>query len=180
MASSVGCINAASRVLYAFAHRGVFSRALAVTHPVYATPHRSIAAVSTVGLGIAVALTVAGVQPLAQLSYIGTMSSISILAAYALVVVAAPCYLKTLGLLRVRHIAGAIVALGFLLLPLAGSVYPVPDYPLDLIPYLYLAVMASAGAGWFVYARHRHPDRLQGMEDELLELPNPASVTVTG
>ena len=170
LACSVGCINAAARVLYAFAHRGLFFRSIARPHPTHATPHRGIAVVSCAGLTIALILTLVGVPPLRQLDYMGTMSSLAILVPYAFVAAAAPVYLWKRKTMKTRHVIGAVLAIGFVALPLAGSVYPVPDYPVDLIPYLYLGLVAAGVAG-YLYVRKAHPGRIRGMEGELLEQP---------
>jgi hypothetical protein len=48
-------------------------------------------------------------------------------------------YLKKIGELRPLDIGYAVGALVLLLVPLVGSVYPVPAPPVNLFPYIFLA-----------------------------------------
>jgi amino acid transporter len=167
MASLLGAINAAARVLYAFSHRGLFFRGIGVIHPVHATPARAIAVVTLLGLGIAMGLTATGIDPLDQLGDIGAISSIAILVSYLMVSVAAPVYLYRHGQLKPWNVVTAILSAAMILVPLAGTLYPVPDFPVNLMPYGFLALMA-AGMGWLLYVRKRHPERLAGVESEMV------------
>ncbi len=169
LASSLGCINAAARVLYAFAHRGLFFPAIGKTHKRHGTPHYAIAAVTTIGVGISLTLTACGLGTLDQLDYIGTISSFSILASYLMVAIAAPFYARQLGELTAWRVIGAIVTVALLCVPLSGCLYPVPDYPHNLLPYIFLALIAL-GTGYFLFIRRTDPARLGGLESELLNV----------
>ena len=169
LASSLGCINAAGRVLYAFSHRGLFFRAAGATHKRHGTPHRAIAIVTLLGLGVALTLKLCGVQPLDQLSYVGTLSSLAILASYLLVAIAAPAFAARQGALTPGALARAVLTVCLLAVPLVGCLYPVPDYPLNRLPYVYLALTAL-GTVYFLAVRKIDPTRLDAREDELLAL----------
>lgn len=47
-----------------------------------------------------------------------------------------------------------------------GSIYPVPDWPLNLIPYLFAAYM-MIGALWFGTMKMRKPELLMMIEHDL-------------
>jgi amino acid transporter len=172
LASSLGCLNAGARVLYAMANRGLFYSGARVTHAEHATPHLAIAIVSIVGTGSGVVLFLFGLSPSDILNYLGTLCSFGFLFAYLLVAIAAPVYLKKQGKLRPWNVALAILTIALLIVPIAGSLYPVPEYPSNLLPYIFLA-MLLAGMGYFLYVKKTDPARLKLVEGELLG-PGPA------
>jgi hypothetical protein len=61
-----------------------------------------------------------------------------------------------------RH--GVLPAIGALimLLPLYGAFFPVPDYPLNLVPYVFVAWLLI-GVGYAWYAGRNRPEVLEGM-----------------
>jgi amino acid transporter len=67
----------------------------------------------------------------------GTMGAFGFLAAYVLITLAAPAYLRKRKELRTRDIVLCVSALALLLIPAVGSVYPVPAFPLNLFPYIF-------------------------------------------
>ena len=68
----------------------------------------------------------------------GTMGAFGFLAAYVRITLAAPAYLRKGRELRTRDIVLCVSALALLLIPAVGSVYPVPAFPLNLFPYIFL------------------------------------------
>jgi len=47
-----------------------------------------------------------------------------------------------------------------------GSVYPVPDYPYNILPYLFVAYML-VGAVWLMMLKKRSPQVLAKIEHDL-------------
>ena len=168
LASSLGCINAAGRVLYALAHRGLVYRRLGASHSRNATPHFSIALVSLAALTMTISMVLGGLSLADIISYVGGIASFGFLFAYLLVAIAAPVDLKKRGTLRWYNIALAALTAALLLIPIAGSLYPVPEWPASLLPYIYFGLLL-AGIGCFFYVRKTDPGRLQVVEEELLE-----------
>ncbi len=76
------------------------------------------------------------------------------------------------------------------MLTLVGNLYPVPDYPSNLLPYGFLVYML-AGAAWFFVLKARRPMVLSAMSTDLEiaaaeetapmsdELPSGAPLNVT-
>jgi hypothetical protein len=101
------------------------------------------------------AIVLAGVPPTVLLlrgtaamdifGYLGSIATFGFLLSYALVSVAAPVFLRARGELRFKGIAFSVAALLLLAIPIVGSVYPVPEAPYSLLPYVFLALM-GAGA----------------------------------
>ena len=57
-----------------------------------------------------------------------------------------------------------------LLVPTIGSFYPMPAWPVNLFPYIYLGWMA-VGAGWLFIVNRRRPGILADIEADLERAP---------
>jgi amino acid transporter len=128
---------------------------------------------AAIALGLSLSLTILGVGLIDGLGYLAIIATFGFLVAYILVAVAAPVYLRRLGILRPHHIAVAAITVVLLAVPLIGSVYPVPDWPNSMLPYVFLALVA-AGLGRFWLVRMWAPQDLVGVEADFLEIPAPA------
>lgn len=80
--------------------------------------------------------------------------------------IAAPMYLYREGILKVVDVAIAVVAVLFMLVPVVGSVYPIPASPYNVFPYLFLMYFV-VGGGWFLMLRLHSPEIIENMEVEL-------------
>jgi hypothetical protein len=85
---------------------------------------------------------------------------------YALIVLAAPAYLKKIGELRPYHTGMCVAALALLCIPAVGSVYPIPSAPVMYFPYLFLLYIA-VGAAWIIFAYRRNPDQSARVHSDL-------------
>jgi len=52
-----------------------------------------------------------------------------------------------------------------LLVPAVGSVYPVPSWPVNIFPYIFLGYLAI-GLTWFTILR-RNPDFIESVKDRI-------------
>jgi amino acid transporter len=163
-------INAAARVLYSLSHHGVFHASAKGTHAQNATPHVAITIVTVIALGLALALTVSGWGILDAYGILGSIATYGFLFSYVLVSIGAPVYLKRHGLLKAWNVLSAILAVALLGLVLFGTVYPVPGWPYNILPYVFLAFLA-VGAGYFLILRKTDPARLAAIETDLLGVP---------
>ncbi len=55
-----------------------------------------------------------------------------------------------------------------ILVGLEGSLYPIPDYPANILPYVFL-VMLGTGIGHFMILKKTDPKRMQELEKALLD-----------
>jgi amino acid transporter len=104
--------------------------------------------------------TVAALEHVATLDLfgdVGTCAAFGFVVAYCLVTVAAPAYLRQLGALRTRDLAGCGASLGLLIVPAVGSVYPLPPAPVMYFPYAFLAYLL-AGTVWIMSVYRRRPE----------------------
>jgi amino acid transporter len=162
---SLSCLNAGSRIMFVMGEHSVFPRPAGQVHPKNGTPHVAITAYALIMFLIPSVLEIA-TSPLTTFGDAGTLAAWGFLAAYFWICVAAPAYLAKRGELKPGHVAVAVAAAACLLVPTAGSFYPVPPYPVDVFPYLFLAYMA-AGGGWLFIASRRHRGLFSEIEADL-------------
>jgi amino acid transporter len=109
-------------------------------------------------------------NPLTAFGDAGTLAAFGFLVAYYLITVAAPVYLKKIGELRPRNVVLSCIAVVCLMVPTVGSFYPMPAWPVNLFPYIYLGWMA-VGAGWLFIVNRRRPGILGDIETDLERAP---------
>lgn len=160
LACLLATLNAVSRLLFSMARYGYLARALATVHPRHRTP------AAAVGLSVAVALlgclVTLPLGPLDAFGFAGTLATFGFLAIYFLICLAAPLDQFQAGTLAVRHllISGAgTLMMTFVIL---GSVWPVPPWPANLLPWLFLGYLA-VGAAWFWRFSRRRPELVQAI-----------------
>jgi hypothetical protein len=84
----------------------------------------------------------------------GTLAALGFITAYALVSIAAPLFVKSLGQAKPGHWVLAAASLVLLLVPTIGSFYPVPSPPVLYFPYAFLVYFALGGA-WIAFRNHQ-------------------------
>jgi amino acid transporter len=149
-------IVAGARTLFQLAQHGVLPAVFRHVHARNRTPDGAIHAATVIALAAVVPMTLAGIAPRAIWDYAGSICTFGFLLAYLLLSVGAPIYLYRNGSLRPAHLVVASLAVVAVLIPLVSSIYPVPDYPHNLMIYIFVALIA-AGMGWFFALRWRRP-----------------------
>jgi len=165
-ASALASINAAARVIFLLSRHGILHARAGDAHEVHATPHVAIAISAVIVALLSLPLTLAGVGLLESFAILGTVATFGFLVAYILVSVAAPVYLRQRGELKPINILLAVASVLLLTLPLVGVLYPVPEYPLNLLPYLFVALLA-AGTLHFLRLRRASPKLLAAIQADL-------------
>jgi amino acid transporter len=153
-ALSLSCLNAGARIIYPMARHSIFPARLGRVHTSNATPAAALSAYILVMFTVP-AIWSTQTDVLTVFNDAGTLAAFGFLLAYFMVSVAAPMHLHQLGELRPRNVAVAVLALVFLLAPTVGSFYPLPAYPVNLFPYVFLAYLAVGGAWLFIASRRR-------------------------
>lgn len=146
IACMLAAINATSRMLYQLAAEQLLFPAFAKVHKRNATPHMAILLTSAFYFTLPSILLANNIRPMDAFGYFGTLPTFSILGIYILLTIAAPPYLKKREEFHPREIIFAAITLIMLSVPLIGSIYPVPDYPLNILPYIFigLTILGSA------------------------------------
>jgi amino acid transporter len=143
-ASCLGCAAGASRILFALGRDGFLTRRLGDASPRTGAPTRALAVVMTFGIGVAVALRIAGTSSTNAFFYLGTLGVLSMLIAYFVIQLGAAKFLH-LEAREPRWRAVVIVlALAAIVYTFYKQVWPRPPHPYDLFP-LMIAVWAVLG-----------------------------------
>jgi amino acid transporter len=166
---SLSCLNAGARIIFPMSQHLVLPAPGGNVHPTHRTPHVAVTAFIVLMFSIAAILQIWS-TPLATFNNAGTLAAFGFLTAYFLITIASPVYLKKQGELRSRDVVIAVVGFILLLVPLVGSFYPAPLWPVWTYPYIFLGYMVLGGALIFAQSR-RHVGILDEIEADLETTP---------
>ncbi|NJP09543.1 MAG: APC family permease [Leptolyngbyaceae cyanobacterium RU_5_1] len=142
--------NAGARVLYAMSRHHIMPWSLGKAHPKNETPHVAVTLFIILLFVITTVMSLFGVSVLDIYISTSTFSTYGFLMTYLLVSISAPMELRRNGNLQQRDVIIAVLAVLFVLIPVIGSLYPVPPFPYNILPYLFVAYLV---AGWWFFAR---------------------------
>ena len=166
-ACTLGSLNAGARVLFALSRHGLFHKSASTAHAVNATPHVAVTLLAIIAAALSLALTQSGYGLLDTFGLLGTIATFGFLFAYILVAAGTAFFLKRLNALKPWHTLVSLLTILLLLIPLIGSVYPVPAWPTSLLPYIFLVLLAL-GVAWFLFIKTTAPQELAALEADLL------------
>jgi amino acid transporter len=166
---SLSCLNAGARIIYPMGKHAVLPEHTGRSHHIHRTPHVAVSAFILIMFSVPTVLHIWS-TPLATFDNAGTLAAFGFLTAYFLITIAAPVYLRKQNELKPKHIAVAVVGFLFLLVPLIGSFYPAPPWPVWTFPYIFLGYMCVGGLLLFVQSR-RQPGILGEIEHDLETTP---------
>jgi len=174
-ALALSCLNAGARVLFTMGRYGIFPIAMGSSHKKHLTPHVAISAFACIQFLIPTSFillsyaAVGGWQmaPFDAFNDAGLFGAMGFCGAYVLISLATPFYLKKIGELKFHHTAIAIIALVLLTVPIVGTVYPVPAFPLNYFPYIFLAYIVAGVV--LVSVRSRNILEIDGIRKVLEE-----------
>ncbi|MFJ4652673.1 APC family permease [Nocardia sp. NPDC088792] len=164
-ALSLSCLNAGARLIYPMARHSLFPAPLGKAHAANATPAPALTAYIVLMVAVP-AISSSQTDVLTIFNDAGTLAAFGFLLAYFMIAVAAPMYLRKLGDLTRRATLISALAFVFLLVPTIGSFYPLPPWPINLFPYLFLTYLLL-GAAWLYLSTRRHPGILTQIETDL-------------
>lgn len=150
-------ISAGARSLFTLAHEGVLPAALTKVHPKHKTPWVSIAFIGVLAFVFSVVGTFSSAGRQIFDVYSGYVAAWGFLTSYFLVVIATPIWLykiKALTPLRLAVSSAATLGLGYVIF---SNFYPVPDYPFDILPLIFGAILL-AGLVWYWYLKRTKPE----------------------
>lgn len=172
----LGSINPAARVFFTMAQHGLFPASVGESHAENRTPHVAVSLCSLVMFLVPACLTLFHVKLFDSMGYLGAICSYGFLTVYILISIAAPVYLHKIHQLKRRDVGIAAGAIGFMMIPVLGSIgvpgsawFPVPKAPYDAFPYLFLLYLVAT-CGWFVLQRLRSPQIANRMERRIQEI----------
>jgi len=174
-ALALSCLNAGSRVLFTMGRYGIFPVSIGSSHKENLTPHIAISMFAAIQFLIPTAFillsyaTVGGWQmaPLDAFNDAGLFGAMGFCGAYVLISLATPFYLKKIGELKGSHIMVAVISLLLLMVPIVGTVYPVPPAPMNYFPYIFLAYLVAGFA--FISKRSSSGVEMDGIRKVIQE-----------
>jgi amino acid transporter len=156
--------------LFSMSRHGLLHSSVGETHKVNATPHVSVSWCAGIALAIGfICMKVWGLGPVDLLNDGGTLSSYGFIIGYVLIAIAAPVYLRKHGILTPSALVLSVLALLFLLIPIVGSFYPVPDPPVRYFPYAF-AIYLAIGVGWLFIRKNGSGDVMRKIEADLEDI----------
>ncbi|MBW4683103.1 MAG: APC family permease [Microcoleus vaginatus WJT46-NPBG5] len=169
----LGSINPAARVFFMMARHGLFHTSLGEAHKSNKTPYVAITMSSLITFLVPATMSLFGLKLFQCMGYLGTICTYGFLLVYILISIAAPVYLYRLGKLRPLDVVFSVLGVGFMMIPVLGTVgipgselFPVPEYPYNVFPFLFLMYLL-AGCGWFIMQRLRSPEMVEEMEEAI-------------
>jgi amino acid transporter len=163
-ACALASINAAARLLYSMGKYKFLHRSMGLVHDTHRTPHRAILFCGSLLAVVCMAMVPAGF--LNAFGYAGTFASFGFVVVYLMLCIVAPMDLQRTREMKSQHVVLGVVGSALMLFVIFGSVYPVPSYPYNLLPYLFFAYM-MVGAVWFGTLKARSPQTLASIQHDM-------------
>ena len=179
LAATIASINAAARIFFSMARHGIFHSSIGQAHKKNETPHVAVNLSTLFAFLVPASISLFGIRDLDIYGYLGSIGAYGFLLVYIMVSVAAPVYLHRKGKLRPANVVIAALAVLFMLIPVFGSLYPVPPFPYNVFPYLFLMYLV-VGGGWFLILSLRSPQTIEHMERDLEAVHSRFSDTEVG
>ncbi len=142
-ACTLGSLNAGARTLYSLAEDGGFFGAVGSAHPRNGTPHRAIALLGTLGILAPLGLLALGTSLVSTIDFLSQLAALGFIGSYFMVCLAAPFFLRQSGAFSPKIVSVSAAALLILAGVMARSVYPAPEGPARLLPYVFLGLVAT-------------------------------------
>ncbi len=163
-ACGLACINAGSRLLYSMGRYQFFHGSMGMTHKTHQTPHFAVLLCGGIILVATLALIPAGF--LNAFGWTGTFATFGFVLVYLAMCIAAPVELRKTGEMKVLNVLMGGAGVALMAFVFYGSVYPMPPYPFNILPYLFLVYM-SVGAVWFGILKSRSPQVLATIQHDM-------------
>jgi amino acid transporter len=163
-ACSLASINAAARLLFSMGKYRFLHRSMGLVHDTHRTPHRAVLCCGGLLAVICLGLLPAGL--LNAFGWAGTFASFGFVVVYLMLCIVAPLDLRKSGAMQPRHVLLGVMGTALMLFVIVGSVYPVPEFPYNLLPYYFFAYLC-AGAAWFTVLKVKSPRTLASIQHDM-------------
>ena len=167
----VAPLNVVGRIFYVMGKEGVAPAPFGRTHERHLTPHRVLLVFGPAAILLDVILLAFNSNAMDIVVWVDTFGTYGYMVAYALVAVACVAYTQREKMKNGLVKISAAVTVVSMIYVFFANVYPVPAYPLNVIPYLFLAVMILALV-WYGFLARRRPEVLRNIgntETDMLE-----------
>lgn len=167
----VAPLNVVGRIVYVMGKEGIMPERFGRTHEKHLTPHRVLLIAGPAAIALDVILLLVGTHPMDIVVWVDTYGTYGYMVAYALVAIAGVVYTTRAGIPnRLVWVCAvvAVVAMGYVFF---ANVWPVPVFPINVIPYLFAFTMLLAFARYF-WVRTNRPEvlvRVGNTHTEMME-----------
>jgi amino acid transporter len=141
---AVACTIAGARLLMTMGRHRILPNVLSRVHDNNDTPYVAVSSLGLVAILIPGILEVFNCGALDIFGWLGTIATLGFLLNYGMIVLAAPTFLYKRKELKAGHVIVAAISIIIVLIPIVGSIYPLPAYPYSMFPFIFL--------GWVVMA----------------------------
>jgi amino acid transporter len=148
IAVGLACTNSASRVMYTMGRAGTLPARFGKIHPIHRTPTFAIAVQQLFGIA-SVLLVAVFLAPEYIFGFLETISALAVIVLYCMANLALTSYMRRVHRDKFtvwQHVVVPWLATLALVPVLFVTLYPVPDWPYNIAPYLFLAGLV---AGFF-------------------------------
>jgi amino acid transporter len=162
IACGLACTNAASRVSYTMGQAGTLPARFGKLHPVHRTPTFAIGVQQSIGI-VAILLVGLLLAPDDIFAFLGTITTLAVIVLYIMANVALTAYIRREHPQDYniwRHLVVPGIGTLALLPVLWVTVYPVPSWPINITPYIFIGALLIGG-GYMIWLERRHPGVLQ-------------------
>jgi amino acid transporter len=157
IAVTVAALTAVSRILFNMSREGLVPRALGEVDGTHRAPRVALLVVGVFTTATVVVSQIAGLTPIDILGYYGSIATYGFIVAYLVVSLAAVGYLRRLGEFKPIHLVPSLLGAAAMATVLYYSVHPVPDYPFNIFPSVFLGLLVPGMIAFFVL-RARRPE----------------------
>jgi amino acid transporter len=161
IAVGIACANSASRVMYTMGRAGTLPASLGCIHPIHRTPTVAISVTQIAGM-IAILLVGLILRPDYIFDFLGTIATLAVVILYVMANLALTRYMRREQPAHFtvwRHVLVPWVATLALVPVLFVTVYPLPPWPYNLTPYLFVTSLI-AGFAYMEWREWRNPGTL--------------------
>ncbi|HET6175420.1 MAG TPA: APC family permease [Candidatus Sulfotelmatobacter sp.] len=141
--AGLACTNAASRVMYTMGQAGTLPARFGRIHPAHQTPTFAIAVLQVLGI-VPVLLVGLLLRPMDIFGFLGTIATLAVIILYAMANMALTSYIRRerpQDFSVWRHAVIPWIGTLALLPVLFVTIYPVPGWPYNITPYLFIAAL---------------------------------------
>lgn len=167
----VAPLNVVGRIVYVMGKEGVVPEKFGRTHESHLTPHRVLLVAGPAAIVVDGILLAFGVHAMDIVVWIDTYGTYGYMVAYALVAIACVIYTRREKIPNLLVWIAATVAVISMVYVFIANVYPVPAFPLNIIPYIFLVTVVAAVA-WYLYLAKNRPEVIDAIgktETDVLE-----------
>jgi len=157
LAVGIACTNAATRVMYTMAQAGTLPSALGKIHPVHKTPYIAVHVEQLFQIGSFLLVGIFfGADQI--FGFLGTIATLAVIVLYIMANIALTTFVRREHPAEfniLRHVIVPLVGTLLLIPVLYITVYPVPAYPINLTPYIFIVMLIIGFVAMLVIAARR-------------------------